>query len=239
MQIKEKTLQRLTPPVSGLCFITANTQSTHRSAPVHLQTCLASLPLVTQHTKKRGENQSPHKKSRWEYIIWSEKQFVLAISCLFAKVISLSSSISAGSSYWVGGGHYTTWLQNLHRPLQRGHWAREIHAEADCARSCFDWDRMITIPPVLWWHSLRAYILQSMHSCKGGGGACDLLWTSNCMWCLKSCYHQYSSNEKCYSVWFRAEPTSNYCVGVNHWSPSLYKLWPLHSQVMSIHDSFS
>ncbi|MEQ2202273.1 hypothetical protein XENOCAPTIV_004997 [Xenoophorus captivus] len=45
----------------------------------------ASPPsLVTQ---KRGEKQSPHKKSRWEYIIWSEKQFVLVISCLCAKVI--------------------------------------------------------------------------------------------------------------------------------------------------------
>lgn len=75
--------------------------------------------LLSHNTQKRGENQSPHKKSRWEYIIWSEKQFAMAISCLCTKVISQSSGISAGSSYWVGVGHYTTWLQNLHRPLQR------------------------------------------------------------------------------------------------------------------------
>lgn len=40
---------------SELCFLAENTQSTHRSAPVHLQTCFASLPLVTQHTKARWE----------------------------------------------------------------------------------------------------------------------------------------------------------------------------------------
>lgn len=86
---------------SGLCLFTANTQSIYHSAPAHLQTCFASFPpsLLSHNTQKQGENQNPHKKSRWEYIIWSEKQFVLAIYCLCAKVISLSSSISAGSSY--------------------------------------------------------------------------------------------------------------------------------------------
>lgn len=39
----------------------------------------------------------------------------------------------------------------------RAHWAREIHAEGDCARTCFDWDWMITIPPVLWWHPEHAH----------------------------------------------------------------------------------
>lgn len=111
-------LQWLTPPAQSSAF----SQKTHNPPIALLQyTYRRALPpsLLSHNTQKRGENQSPHKKSRWEYIIWSEKQLVLAISCLCAKVISLSSSISAGSSYWVGGGHYTTWLQNLHRPLQR------------------------------------------------------------------------------------------------------------------------
>lgn len=112
------TLQQLTPPAQG----SALSQQTH-NPPITLfqYTYRRALPpsLLSYNTQKRGENHSPHKKSRWEYIIWSEKQFVLAIYCLCAKVISLSSSISAGSSYWVGGGHYTTWLQNLHKPLQR------------------------------------------------------------------------------------------------------------------------
>lgn len=167
---------------SGFWFITANTRSTHHSVPVHLQTCFASLPLVTLHTKKRGENQSPHKKSRWEYIIRSEKQFVLAISCLCAKVIPLSSSISAGSSYWVGGGHYTTWLQNLHRPLQR-------------PGSLSEWNpRWCRLCQIVFWLRLSdngnplptfpgfivplSYILQSIYLCKSGGGAYSLLGTS-------------------------------------------------------------
>lgn len=112
------TLQQLTPPAQ----CSALSQQKH-NPPITLfqYTYRRALPpsLLSYNTQKRGENHSPHKKSRWEYIIWSEKQFVLAIYCLCAKVISLSSSISAGSSYWVGGGHYTTWLQNLHKPLQR------------------------------------------------------------------------------------------------------------------------
>lgn len=104
LQLRAPSLQTHNPPITLLRY-------TYRRA--------SPPSLLSQNTQKRGENQSPHKKSRWEYIIWSEKQFVLAIYCLCAKVISLSSSISAGSSDGVGGGHYTTWLQNLHRPLQR------------------------------------------------------------------------------------------------------------------------
>lgn len=48
-----KRLQRLSPPAQG--SITANTQSAHHSAPVHLQTSFSSLPLVTEHTKTRWE----------------------------------------------------------------------------------------------------------------------------------------------------------------------------------------
>lgn len=68
-----------------------------------------------------------------------------------------------------------------------------------------------------------------MHLCKGGGGACNLLWTSNCMWCLTS--WNLHSNIKCYNVGFRvglwrAQPNSNDCVGGNNWFPTIYKLWP-------------
>lgn len=174
---------------SGLCFITANTQS----APAHLQTCFASLPLVTQHTEQ-GENQSPHKKSRWEYIIWSEKQFVLAISCLCAEVISLSSSISAGNSYWVGGGHYTTWLQNLHRPLQRPGSLSERNPR---------WGRLCQI---MFWLRLddnntpgfMVVLSESQHP-GGGGGACSLLWTLICVRMVKILLVNTKKND----IWFR------------------------------------
>lgn len=117
MQIKRKSYNGWLLQLKALLIHSKHT--IHPSLCSSTPTDMLCLPPSCHTTHKQGENQNPHKKSRWEYIIWSEKQFVLAIYCLCAKVISLSSSISAGSSYWVGGGHYTTWLQNLHRPLQR------------------------------------------------------------------------------------------------------------------------
>ncbi len=120
--------------------------------------------LLSQNTQKRGENRSPHKKSRWEYIIWSEKQFVLAISCLCAKVISLSSCISAGSSYWVGGGHYTTWLQNLHRPLQRPGSLSERNPQRGSLCQIMFWLRLDDNSPH-WFYDGALWELASCRAC--------------------------------------------------------------------------
>lgn len=129
--------------------------------------------LLSHNTQKRGEKQSPRKKSRWEYIIWSEKQLVLAIYCLCVKVIPLCSSVSVGSSYCVGGGHYTTWLQNLHRPLQR-------------PGSLSDWKpQSWRLGQIVFWlrwgdnntpgFVMRVYILDGVQLRKGGGGTWNLL----------------------------------------------------------------
>lgn len=141
------------------------------STPTEKKPRFASL--LSHNTQKRGEKQSPRKKSRWEYIIWSEKQLVLDIYCLCVKMIPTSSSVSAGSSYWVGGGHYTTWLQILHRPLQR-------------SGSLSDWKpQSWTLGQSEFWLKqggnntpgfvMRVYILHWVHACKGGGGTWNLL----------------------------------------------------------------
>lgn len=80
----------------------------------------ASLPPVTQRTKKNEVRSRAHvRRAGGSTLSGVRNKLVLAIYSLCVAVIPLSSSISAGSSYGVGGGHYTTWLQNLHRPLQR------------------------------------------------------------------------------------------------------------------------
>ena len=195
LQLRAPSLQTHNPPITLLRY-------TYRRA--------SPPSLLSQNTQKRGENQSPHKKSRWEYIIWSEKQFVLAIYCLCAKVISLSSSISAGSSYGVGGGHYTTWLQNLHRPLQRpGSLSERNPRWADWCQIMF-WLRLDDKKKIP--HPLSDGTLQELMSCR----AC--IYAKRRRWSLRSAaniklyvmyetsgYHRCSSsNRKCDCVWFRA-----------------------------------
>ena len=68
-------------------------------------------PPRSCHSTRRA-SAGPHKESRWEYIIWREKQLILTISRLCAQVISPSSS------YRVGGGVTQPGFKNLHRPLQ-------------------------------------------------------------------------------------------------------------------------
>lgn len=102
---------------SGLhLFIPSNTPSTHRSAPVHLQTCLPSLPLVTEHTARTRAHIRRAGGSTLSAV--RNNSFWPSPACAL-KWSPWVAAYQRGRSYRVGGGHYTTWLQNLHRPLQR------------------------------------------------------------------------------------------------------------------------
>lgn len=83
-------LQSITPPFHHTNDLpTAQIQNTYRHD---------SLPPSCHRTHSNAASESPHQRSRWEYIIWSEKQLVLTISaaCAGAEVISPSSRTSAG-----------------------------------------------------------------------------------------------------------------------------------------------
>lgn len=166
----------------------------HPSIPLFQYTYRHALPpsLLSHNTQKRGENQSPHKKSRWEYIIWVRNNlFWPSPACALKWSPWVAAYQRAAAIEWVVGITQPGFRTYTGHSKGRAHWAREIHSEADCARSCFDWGWIITNPPrfmmALSWELL--YILWSMHLCKGGGGACNLLSTSNCISCLQNCYY--------------------------------------------------
>lgn len=208
---------------SGLCFITANTQSIHPSLCSSTPTDMLCRPPSCHTTHKNEVRTRAHIRRAGGSTLSGVRNnsFWPSPACALKWSPWVAAYQRAAAIEWVVGitqPGFRTYTGHSKRPA---HWAREIHGEADCARSCFDWDWMTTIPQVLWrWHSLRAYIL---HVCKGG--ACNLFWTSNCMWCLTSCYHRCSSNNKRSNDCFRVGlwRASDYCVGVNHWFPTLYK----------------
>lgn len=189
----------------GLCFITANAQSTHRSAPVHLQTCFSSLPLVTEHTKNEVRTRAHIRRAGGSTLSGvRNNSFWPSPACALKWSPWVAAYQRAAAIEWVVDITQPGFRTYTGHSKGRAHWAREIHGEADCARSCFDWDWMITTPPpppttlsVLWWHSeclhpaehafmqRRRWSLQSVMNIK--------LYVMS-----KKLLSQYSSDNKCY-----------------------------------------
>lgn len=135
---------------SGLCFIAANTQSTHHSVPVHLQTCFASLPLVIQHTKKEVRTTAHIRRAGGSTLSGvRNNSFWPSTACVLKWSPWVAAYQRAAVIEWVAGITQPGFRTYTSHSKGRAHWASEIHCDTDCVRSCFDWDWMITIPPVL------------------------------------------------------------------------------------------
>lgn len=167
MEVKHK--QRLPPPAWHSTSSAANTQP---SPSLCSSTPTDTLRLPPScHTAHKNEVRSKAHIRRAGGSTLSgvrNNSFWPSPACVL-KWFPLSSSVSAGSSYWVGGGHYTTWLQNLHRPLRK---AKLI--ERPCQIVFWLRRGAVTIPGVLWCLSPRAHIPKGTALCKGGGGAYNL-----------------------------------------------------------------
>lgn len=153
-----KCYNGFSPPAQGSGFLSH--QMHHPPiAPLQYTYRRASPPsLPPSCHRAHSENLSPHKKSRWEYIIWSEKQFVLAISCLCAKVISPPGA----AAYQRAAA--TEWVVGITQPGFRtytGHSKWPERNPRSVPGSCFDWEWMIKNPSlVLWWHSAEHIFTQ-------------------------------------------------------------------------------
>lgn len=203
---------------SGLCFITANTQSSHHSVPVHLQTCFC-LPPSCHTTHKNEVRTKAHIRRAGGSTLSGVRNnsFWPSPACALKWSPWVAAYQRAAAIEWVVGITQPGFRTYTGHSKGRAHWA----SDADCAISHFDWDWAITIPPFFYG------ILQSIAFMQRLRWSLQSAKNINLYAMLQKLLLKYGSNNKYYHLWFiiglwRNELTSNYCAGVNCWFPTFY-----------------
>lgn len=144
------TLQQLTPPAQG----SALSQQTHNPPIILFQyTYRRALPpsLLSYNTQKKEVRTTAHIRRAGGSTLSGVRNnsFWPSTACVLKWSPWVAAYQRAAVIEWVAGITQPGFRTYTSHSKGRAHWASEIHCDTDCVRSCFDWNWMITIPPVL------------------------------------------------------------------------------------------